>query len=264
MNGREPPKFTGVATHRDRLGRFSIRYPTDWRTFDISQGAPVAAALRRRGRKTRRGARGRGAAPATAVTAATPAATADEPLPVREGFGFAPDAADPETAFTVWVSPLGASVVAEDLEVLRSGVDAGLEALADCRVERADDDVLSNLVKFERIYTFREREAVRKRKQWLLYVDTWLICLTWQGSSPEAYQHWYAMANQSFLNFELPHALWFATDRDLAGWSRTGTEPAGPAGVAEAAEAAGAADRAGAAGSARDKPAAAATGDAEV
>ena len=40
--------------------------------------------------------------------------------------------------------------------------------------------------------------AVRKRKQWLLYVDRWLQCLTWQGATARAYEYWFAMANQSF------------------------------------------------------------------
>lgn len=217
MNRRETPTFTGISTHRDRLGRFSIRYPSDWHTYEIKEGRPPK---RQRSRKARRGPQDEGAARPTT------AATAEEPLPVREGFGFAPDPADPHTSFSVWVSPLGESVVAEDLDVLRAGAETGLEALDDCRVERAADDVLSNLVKFERIYTFREGGTVRKRKQWLLYVDTWLMCLTWQGSSPEAYHYWYSMANHSFQGFELPQALWFATDRDLVGWSRAGATDA--------------------------------------
>jgi hypothetical protein len=161
------------------------------------------------------------------VRRAAQTATEAEPLPVREGFGFAPDPTDAATSFTAWVSPLGEKVVAEDLEELKAGVDAGLAALADCRVEVASDDTLSNLIKFERVYTFAEDGAVRKRRQWLLYVDTWLMCLTWQGSSPATYQYWLAMANQSFFGFELPQALWFATDRDLAGLPRTNTGDAG-------------------------------------
>jgi hypothetical protein len=212
MTGHETPKFTGISSYRDHLGRFSIRYPTDWHTYEIRQGV---SARRGHNRKARRNSPGKGSAPAPRSP------TAEDPLPARDGIGFAPDPADPHTSFSAWVSPQGESVVAEDLEVLRSGVDAGLEALDDCRIEHAADDVLSNLVKFERIYTFREGESVRKRKQWLLYVDTWLMCLTWQGSSPEAYHYWYAMANHSFHSFELPQALWFATDRDLAGWRRT-------------------------------------------
>lgn len=194
----DTPKFTGVSTYQDPVGRFSVRYPDDWQRFEIKESVP---------KKRRRSAR----------LAMAKKAREDNPLPVREGFGVAPDPDDPHTTFTAWVSPLSTSVVAEDIEELRLGVDAGLAQLAGCTVERASEDVISNLIKFERVYTFQDGDAVRKRRQWLLYVDTWLMCLTWQGSNPRAYQYWLAMVNYSFHTFELPHALWFATDRDLAG-----------------------------------------------
>jgi hypothetical protein len=192
MTTRESPKFTGIIIHRDPLGRFSVRYPTGWHTFDIREEAPLGGG-------------------------------ADGPVLAREGIGFAPNPRDPHTALTMWVAPLEHSVVAEDLAELKQAVDEGLQALDECVIESASEAVLGNLIKFERIYTFREHlqpgdaGAIRKRKQWLLYVDTWLMCLTWQGSSPEEYQYWFAMANYSFLTFEIPEALWFATDRDLAG-----------------------------------------------
>ncbi|MBI3973082.1 MAG: hypothetical protein HY332_17525 [Chloroflexi bacterium] len=226
---RERPKFSGVIIHHDFRGRFSIRYPSDWSFFEIRSDEPVVedvmpepaaaggagkerSAEKTRGRlqKPKRGQRARMAKPA------------DRPVAAREGVGFAPDPRDPHTVFTIWVSPLGERVVAEDLEDLRAGVDEGLRSLEDCQIEAADETILGNLIRFERIYTFRERTSpdvpgdVRKRKQWLLYVDTWLMCLTWQGSSVEEYAYWFAMANQSFLTFEIQEALWFYTDRELA------------------------------------------------
>jgi hypothetical protein len=213
---RETPKFTGVTVHRDPRGRFAVRYPTDWHTFEIRSDEPVVAAAPE------------GTAPATVSTGSRGKRgtggkrrkKGERPISAREGFGFAPDAGDPATAFTVWAAPLGENVVAEDLDDLQAGVDEGLQALEDCAVESAGNTVLGNLIRFERIYTFRERAGgeagvVRKRKQWLLYVEKWLICLTWQGSTVEEYRYWFAMANQSFLTFELPTALWFYTDRDL-------------------------------------------------
>ena len=196
----ETPKFTGVVVHRDPRGRFAIRYPTGWYTFEIRSETPLAGDA--------------AADAADAPDAATGAAAA------REGFGFGPDPADRHTVFTVWAAPLGAAVVAEDLEDVRQGVDEGLRALPDCAVVSRSERVLGNLLRFERIYTFRDDApgappAVRKRKQWLLYVDRWLLCLTWQGASAPVYEHWFAMANQSFLTFEIPQALWFFTDREL-------------------------------------------------
>jgi hypothetical protein len=84
-------------------------------------------------------------------------------------------------------------------------------------IESSSEEALSNLIKFERIYTFRDGDVVRKRKSWLLYVDTWLMVVTYQGATEEEYAYWLPMGNYAFFRFELPHALWFATDRDLSG-----------------------------------------------
>lgn len=35
MTTRPTPKFTGVDTYKDRLGRYTVRYPSDWHIFDI-------------------------------------------------------------------------------------------------------------------------------------------------------------------------------------------------------------------------------------
>jgi hypothetical protein len=167
MAQRQPPRFTGVDTYQDRLGRFSIRYPTDWLKSDLLG---------------------------------------------RDGTMVFPNSEDRHTSLSMWVDSLEVAVVAEDLEELKVGV---CEGLANSRVEEASEVVLGNLIKFERVFTFRENGATRKRKMWLLYVDRWLIVVLWQGSSEEEYDYWLAMANYSFATFTLPEALWFATDRDL-------------------------------------------------
>lgn len=145
----------------------------------------------------------------------------------REGVRALPNPEDPDTSFTVWVSPLDTHVIAEDLDELKTGVEDGLAALDGCEVELVNDVVLGNLLKFERVFTFKENGATRKRRQWLLYVDTWLMVLTWQGSDPVEYEYWLAMANYSFATFNLPEALWFFTDRELylAGVNRVVDSP---------------------------------------
>src|SRR5262245_29176453 len=135
----------------------------------------------------------------------------------REGLLVSPEAENPQTWFSVWVSRLELKVVAEDLAELKDGVDEGLQLLTDVKVESASEDALNNLIKFERVYTFREGETIRKRRSWFLYVDTWLMVVTYQGATEEEYAYWLPMGNYSFLRFELPEALWFATDRDLSG-----------------------------------------------
>jgi hypothetical protein len=132
-----------------------------------------------------------------------------------DGVLYSPHTVDPQTWVSIWVQKLEDAVVAEDAEDLQAGVDEGLAGLPECVVLTANNDVMGNLVRFERVYTFREGGAVRKRKAWLLYVSNLTIVLTFQGESEEEYEHWFAMANYSFNTFILPESLWFAADRDL-------------------------------------------------
>ncbi|MBM7785522.1 hypothetical protein [Tenggerimyces flavus] len=165
------PRFTGVTSYQDPLGRFSFRYPSDWRQYEL-----------------------------------------DDEL---EGSMLSPVNADITTYIGAWVAQLDTNVVAEDLDILREGIEDGLASLPDLVVEKSDDTVLSNLVKFERIYTFTEDGETRRRRAWMLYVDKWRIVLIFQGSSIDEYEYWLPMGNYAFATFDLPQALWFATDRDL-------------------------------------------------
>lgn len=134
----------------------------------------------------------------------------------RDGVMVSPEASDPATYVSAWISPLDLSVVAEDLDTLTEGVEAGLRTLPDCHLEDSSETVLGNLVKLQRVYTFRQQGRRRKRRAWTLYVDSWQIVLIFQGANTEAYQHWLAMANYTFATFNIAEDLWFATDRDLA------------------------------------------------
>jgi hypothetical protein len=177
MTQRPPPRFYGVGTYADPLGRFTARYPTTWHQFELEDN--------------------------------------------REGVLFSPEADNPRTWFSVWVSRLNENVVAEDLEDLKLGVDEGLAQLAECKIELAAEVPLGNLVKFERIFSFREDGVTRKRRMWILYVDTWQMVVTYQGATEEEYEYWLSMGNYSFHHFVIPEALWFATDRDLTGVMHT-------------------------------------------
>lgn len=135
----------------------------------------------------------------------------------REGVMVSPIADNPQTYFSVWISQLDYAVVAEDFDDLRAGIEEGLQQLADCHVHESHDDVMSNLIKFERLITFRDGDVVRERRFWVMYVDTLLFVVTLQGETEAEYAYWLAMANHSFSSFTLPQELWFATDRDLQG-----------------------------------------------
>jgi len=170
MTDRPPPRFVGVSTYQDKLGRYSFRFPTGWQQLDLED---------------------------------------------RDGARFVPNADDPETALTGWVIELEHLVVAEDLDELRAGVNQGLAQLADCQVVTETETVFGNLIRFEREFTFRESNARRQRRFWMLYLDKWLIVLVWQGSNETEFTYWLPMANYAFQTFRIPDALWFATDRAL-------------------------------------------------
>jgi hypothetical protein len=136
----------------------------------------------------------------------------------REGVLFSPQKDAPSTYVAVWVSQLdGEHVVAEDLDVLREGVEEGLQQLDGIDIIDSKDDAISNLIKFERTYEFNEGDVRRKRRVWMLYVDTWSMVVIYQGETPAEYDYWLPMGNYSLGTFNIPEALWFATDRELAG-----------------------------------------------
>lgn len=133
-----------------------------------------------------------------------------------EGIITLPEADDEATYFAIWVTPLEVSVVADDLDDLRDGFDEGLKALEDVQVEDTQDTTYNNIIKLERTLTFTEDGAVRKRRVWALYADKWQYLVVYQGSTVEEFHYWLPMGNYCFTSFNLPQALWFATDPTMA------------------------------------------------
>lgn len=133
----------------------------------------------------------------------------------RDGVMMRPVEDDQDTYFAVWVSELEVQVVADDLPDLREGFEAGLAQLPDLKLESTDDQTYNNIVKLERTFTFTEDGATRKRRVWVLYADRWQFLVVYQGSSVEEYHYWLPMGNYCFSAFQLPQALWFATDPSL-------------------------------------------------
>ena len=147
-----------------------------------------------------------------------------------DGVMFSYQAEDPQTYFSSWVRKLDTSVVAEDLPVLRSGVSDGLAQLPETEILSSEEGTYGNMIKFERIFTFRDGGAIRKRRIWILYVDYWQIVLTYQGESPEEWEYWLPVGNYAFMHFTVPEALWFATDRDLTKAATSTKQPRVPRG----------------------------------
>lgn len=168
---RPTPKFVGVDTYRDPLGRYTVRFPIDWHQFDIDFG--------------------------------------------RDGKLFSPSATNTNTYVAIWVDKLDFTAAASDAPALSKAFNQGLAQLTNCTIIEQDDVVIGNLIKLERFYTFDEQGVTRKRKVWAMYVAQWLMVLTFQGETVEEWEHWYAMANQSYHHFVIPPELFFAMDTDL-------------------------------------------------
>lgn len=134
----------------------------------------------------------------------------------RDGVMVSPEAQDPATYFCVWATRLQDAIVPEDLDVLREGVGEGLSQLPGLSIESASEDVIGNLVRLRRVYTFEQDGSIRRRKVWMLYVYKWLFALVAQGANADEYEHWSMMLEDCFDDFDLAPALWFASDRELA------------------------------------------------
>ncbi|WP_158548000.1 DcrB/PsbP domain-containing protein [Desertihabitans brevis] len=132
--------------------------------------------------------------------------------PGLDGVIVRPEADDEATYFAVAVTDLEVAVVADDLETLRSGFDDGITQLPDAEVESGSEATYNHIVRLERTFTFSEDGTTRKRRVWALYADHWQFLVAFQGSTVEEFHYWLPMGNYCFTAFQLPHALWFATD----------------------------------------------------
>jgi hypothetical protein len=139
-----------------------------------------------------------------------------------DGVIVSPEDADDETFFAVWVTALETSVEADDLRLLTQGFDAGLARLAEMVIEAGGDRTYNNIVRLERLVTFAEDGVRRKRRIWALYADRWQFVVTFQGATEAEYDYWLPMGNYCFTSFNLPYALWFATDPSV--YKRPGRE----------------------------------------
>jgi len=129
-----------------------------------------------------------------------------------DGVIVGPDRADQATHFAVAVRDLGVAVTAEDLSLLRDGFEEGLAALPDVSVEAVADTTYNDIVKVERTLTFTDEGEVRKRRVWSMYADHWQFIVVFQGATVEEFHYWLPMGNYCFTSFQLPMALWYATD----------------------------------------------------
>lgn len=121
----------------------------------------------------------------------------------RAGVLCSPMAESPTTFFSVQVTQLETGVQADDLDVLREGVQEGLGQLPGLRIESSQESAGSSRISFERIHTFQDGETTRKRRIRLIYGRDRLYTLMSQGATVEEYTHWLPMLNYCHLTFQL-------------------------------------------------------------
>jgi hypothetical protein len=107
-------------------------------------------------------------------------------------------------------------VTAKDLDLLHEGVKEGLSQLPQLSIESSRDDTIANQCRFQRVYTFCQNGAVRKRKVWMIYVYRWLFVLLAQGATVDEYEFWSTMLDDLFCSFDLASESWFAGHQELA------------------------------------------------
>ncbi len=114
----------------------------------------------------------------------------------------------------VWKEMLPRPVYARDVNSLRLGLDEGIRLLGEeVQILDQHEDVIGDLIRFERITLFRNGETRSQRRHWLFYAHKNQINLVYQARQDE-YKHWSGMAYYAFHTFRLPEHLWFAADPD--------------------------------------------------
>lgn len=121
----------------------------------------------------------------------------------RTGILCSPTAEDLATFFSAEVIPLQAAVQADDLAVLREGVQEGLSQLPGLVAELAEESATGSQVTIERTYTFEDQGTTRKRRVRLIYNDDTLYSLMSQGATVAEYAYWLPMLNYCHLTFNL-------------------------------------------------------------
>lgn len=123
---------------------------------------------------------------------------------------FTPVEGDITTSFSTEARELGTTVTAEDLPILRDGVEAGLRQLPELTIEASEAEAIGDFVTIEYRFTFREAESGALRKRWLrlAYQGQLQVRLIAQGASPEAFDYWLPVFNQAIRTFQF--ADWWA------------------------------------------------------
>lgn len=121
----------------------------------------------------------------------------------KTGVLCSPDAQAPTTYFSVETQRLPVAVRPEDVDALRQGIEEGLAALPELRIESTDESSKGARLVFERVFTFQDGGVTRKRRIRLLYIGATLYSLIAQGENGDAYEYWLSMLNYCYRTFEI-------------------------------------------------------------
>jgi hypothetical protein len=123
---------------------------------------------------------------------------------------FTPVEDDVTTSFSTEARDLGTAVTAEDLPILRDGVEEGLRQLPELTIEWSEAEAIGDFVTIEYRFTFREAETGELRKRWLrlAYQGQLQVRLIAQGANPESFDYWMPVFNQAIRTFQF--ADWWA------------------------------------------------------
>jgi hypothetical protein len=131
-------------------------------------------------------------------------------LETTDGAGviLSPTPDDIANSFSIEARDLGVTVTPEDLETLREGFWEGIESLPDVHVEAEDDFGIGDTVSIEATVTYRDDDAIRKRRVRLVYRGSTQVRLIAQAASAADYAYWEPMLNQMMRTFQ--YADWWA------------------------------------------------------
>jgi hypothetical protein len=129
-----------------------------------------------------------------------------------DGAAFVPNAGDPDTVLISHASELSRPVDSRDLVMLSRQVDAEVGRLPDAVIRERNDEAIGEVLRLERVVSFRDGATGRERKIRVLFAGSWQLELSWQGATTDDYDYYLPQANYAFTWFTLAPFLWSAFD----------------------------------------------------
>jgi hypothetical protein len=121
----------------------------------------------------------------------------------RKGFIFSPNKDNFDTCLMTESFRLKVFVTEDDLPVLQSAFEEGIEKLPGVEIEEKKGEGTKDVIILEAKFTFLEGEHRRKRWVRNLYWGNGQLVLIAQGSDADEFQYWMPMFFNAMMTFEL-------------------------------------------------------------